>query len=138
MSGFNHLAVQAAIHAALVADEALGGMVSGVFDFVPPNTAYPYIVMGDARETDVSTMTETIRRVEMALHVYSRARGRGEASGIMARVHALLHDAALDMENAVCVDTRVTGGDIWQGRDGLTYHGQLRLVVTVQVNGGAA
>lgn len=132
MSGFNHYATLAAIHGVLSGDGALGDMIGGVFDFVPARTAYPYVVLGDVRSTDASTVAATIRRVELSLHVYSRARGRKEAGDIMARIHALLHDTTPAVEGGACVDMRVANSELRLERDGLTYHGRMRVTAIVQ------
>lgn len=132
MDGFDHYAVQAALHAALEADAPLMGTVTGVFDFVPPQTAFPYVTLGEMRVTDVSTVECTLRQVEPVLHVYSRSKGRREVSDIMEKLHARLHNGALPIAGYTLVSLRFAGSDIVQERDGNTYHGRMRFSAVVQ------
>lgn len=132
MAEFSHYAVQAALHAVLNSDAPLMEQVSGVFDFVPPRTAFPYVTIGDMRATDVSTMTEAMSRLDVTLHIYSRAKGRKEASDIMGRVHAVLHDSSPDVDGFSWVDMRYSGSEIRLERDGVTYHAVMRFAVLVQ------
>jgi len=89
---FSYYAVQKAVYDVLSADATLMATVSGVFDFVPQNTDYPYVTIGNSRLTDYSTVTTTSFRQTLNIQVYSRSRGRKEVSDIMAQVHGLLHD----------------------------------------------
>lgn len=132
MGEFSHYAMQVAVHDLLVADLPLMNAVSGVYDYVPPQTAYPYITIGDMRATDVSTISIALTRMELALHVYSRGRGRKEISDIMAQLYALLHDAKLLMEEYITVTMRYVSSEIAQERDGLTYHGRMRFSAVLE------
>lgn len=134
MNEFSHFAVQDAVHATLTENAALMGDVTGVYDFVPTNTEYPYVVLGDARVTDISTVELSLSRTELEVHIYSRSRGRKETSDIMAQVHGVLHDSDPSMVGYSMVSLRCSGSDVSRERDGLTYHGRLRFVAVVQKN----
>jgi hypothetical protein len=132
MGMFCHAAMQAALHEALLADDALVGMVEGVYDHVPAKTAYPYVTIGDMRATDVSAVETQLVQMQCALHLYSRERGRKEISTIMQRLHDLLHDTQLSMASYSMIRMHYAGSQIAQERDGLTYHGQMRFEVMLQ------
>lgn len=100
-------AVQKAVHAVLREDAALTAMVQGIYDHVPRKTAYPYVVLGEARMQDVSSMTGFVGRVTMTVYVYSRMKGKQEAQEILARMRSLLHDTAPELEEGfTCIDMR--------------------------------
>lgn len=132
MGEFSHYALQVAVYNVLAANTVLMNSVSGVFDHVPPKTAYPYMTIGDTRATDISTMDIALTQMELVLHVYSRERGRKEISDIMRQLHDLLHDSNPVMEDHVAVSLRYTGSDITQEGDGLTYHGRMRFGAVLQ------
>ncbi|MGW2547493.1 DUF3168 domain-containing protein, partial [Kitasatospora sp. NPDC001574] len=67
--------LQAALYTALTADEQLTAMVTGVFDYVPEDTAYPYVVLGEAIETPHNTHDRYGRQTAITLHVWSQYRG---------------------------------------------------------------
>lgn len=131
MGTFNHYAVLAAVHTVLQADTELMQRVSGVFDFVPAKTAYPYLRIGEVRVTDVSTQTGAMQRVEWVMHCHSRDKGGKEVQDILQRVHALLHDAPPEMVGTLCIDMRAEGSDIRLERDA-SYHGRMRLVAIIE------
>lgn len=132
MSGLSHYAVQAAIHAVLESDAELAGCVEGVFDYVPAKTAYPYLRMGRMQVTDISIQTKAIQRIELDIHCYSRMAGSKEVQDIMGKIYALLHDSTPEMEDCHCIDVRMASSDVQQERDGKTYHGRMRFIITVQ------
>ena len=56
----------------------IAGEPPRVFDAVPRGTAFPYIVIGDDKETDWSTATEQGSEHLLAVHVWSRSPGLKE------------------------------------------------------------
>lgn len=136
MAGFNLYALQAAIHTALTSDTALMGMVSGIYDHVPAKTEHPYVTVGNMRVSDMSAGA-VLLRAELALHTYSRARGRKEASDIMGELHRLLQAMTVPAMGYSIVSTRHVSSEIVLERDGLTYQGRMRFEVVLQQEAGA-
>lgn len=132
MADFNLYAMQTAIHAALTADVALTGMVSGVYDHVPAKTVYPYVTIGNMQVSDMSAQGAPLLRMELALYVYSRARGRKEASVIMGELHRLLKEMAVPVEGYALISMRHVTSETVLERDGLTYQGRMRLEAVLQ------
>jgi len=122
------LALQKAIHGALVADAGVGDVVGDrIFDAVPRAAAFPYVTLGDARIADWSTGTEPGAEHRLTLHAWSRGRGKAECWGVVAAVQAALHDAALVLDGHTLVNLRVEACDLGMDRDGITWHGVVRL-----------
>ena len=137
MAHYSHYAVQEMLRGLLAADDTLAAKVSGVFDHVPEKTEYPYVTIGDTRGEDESTVGIAITRITVNVQVYSRAKGRKEADGILADVHRLLHDAALSdaVGGFVLAGIRYAGSEITLLRDGMTYQGRMRFTARLQTVG---
>lgn len=134
MSELCQYALQEALYTVLTGDADLMQQVTDVFDYVPPETAYPYVTLGEMRATDVSSVTNKLTRLEVVLHVYSRNRGRKETGEIMARISVLLDEQEPLMNGFTAISLRYSGSDISQERDGLTYHGRMKFDALVQQN----
>ena len=82
------LGLQKTIFDALDGDSTLQSLVTDVFDFVPENTAFPYVKIGE--ETSVDNGTKTLQGNEhtLVIHTFSRYRGSKETKEIMSRIYA--------------------------------------------------
>ncbi len=117
---------------------ALNGNVSGidsanvsVYDDVPENTVYPYVVIGE--ETAANNGTKDLDGIEhtLTLHVWSQYRGRREIKEIMQSVYQLLHDAAITVSGASLVNIRQEFNNTLMENDGITRHGVMRFRAVV-------
>ena len=120
------LALQKTVFDALDGDSTLQSLVTDVFDFVPENTAFPYVKIGE--ETAVDNGTKTLQGNEhtLVIHTFSRYRGSKETKEIMSRIYALLHESSLTISGASLVNLRFEFSDIIKENDGLTTHGLQR------------
>ena len=125
------LGLQKTVFDALDGDGTLQSLVTDVFDFVPENTAFPYVKIGE--ETAVDNGTKTLQGNEhtLVIHTFSRYRGSKEAKEIMSRIYALLHESSLTVSGASLVNLRFEFSDIIKENDGLTTHGVQRFRVFV-------
>ena len=105
------LGLQKTIFDALDGDSTLQSLVTDVFDFVPENTAFPYVKVGE--ETAVDNGTKTLQGNEhtLVIHTFSRYRGSKETKEIMSRIYALLHESSLTGSGASLVNLRF---EIWR------------------------
>ncbi|MFD3573847.1 DUF3168 domain-containing protein [Streptomyces sp. NPDC058644] len=83
--------LQSAIYARLTASAPLMALVSGVYDEVPENAAFPYVSFGSITETLDDAHDRQGLEAMVVIHVWSKAPGMGEAYDVFAAV-----DAALD------------------------------------------
>ena len=120
------LALQKTVFDTLDGDSTLQSLVTDVFDFVPENTAFPYVKIGE--ETAVDNGTKTLQGNEhtLVIHTFSRYRGSKETKEIMSRIYALLHESSLTITGASLVNLRFEFSDIIKENDGLTTHGLQR------------
>ena len=117
---------------------ALDGNVTGidsasvsVYDDVPENTAYPYVILGE--ETSANSGTKSLDAIEhtLTLHVWSQYRGRREIKEIMQSVYSLLHNTAITVTGASLVNIRQEFNNTLMENDGITRHGIMRFRAVV-------
>tara|TARA_Y100000996_G_scaffold98920_1_gene71200 strand:- start:202 stop:603 length:402 start_codon:yes stop_codon:yes gene_type:complete len=120
------IALQQTVFNTLDGDSTLQSLVSDVFNFVPQNTAYPYVQIGDDSLSDNSTKDLDGNIHSIVIHTWSRYRGDKEAKEIMARVYDLLHNSSLSVSGASLVNARFDTSDILTDPDGITKHGVQR------------
>ncbi|MYS74169.1 DUF3168 domain-containing protein [Streptomyces sp. SID5926] len=100
------LPVQTAVYGRLKGDATLAGMISGIYDYVPEDVAYPFVVIGEALETPDNRHGGFGRETVVTLHVWSRYQGYSQALRIGARVTALLDHQPLTIEGLDHIATR--------------------------------
>ena len=122
-------ALQQAVFAALAADDNIKDIVDDpprLYDHVPRGAAFPYIVIGESRESDASTATDTATAHTLTIHVWSRAPGTKESRIAAAAVLDSLNNASLTVTGHTLVDLRWLDTDIRRDTDGETIHAALR------------
>lgn len=124
--------LQQALFTALDEDATLSGLISGVFDFVPQDTAFPYVVLERFDGEDWSTSTTEGCKIRCVVTSFSREGGKEETLSIMERIKELLHDADLSLTGYDLVNLRGLSGDVALESDGITYRGMQRFIATVQ------
>lgn len=108
----------------LADDPRFSGSVPAVYDHVPQEAVFPYVVIGDDMSVDFDTDDTTGSDTEVTVHVWSQFRGRGEVKKIQREIHNALHRHDLSVDGSV---TTVTA-ESEEARslvddDGLTRHG---------------
>jgi hypothetical protein len=120
-------ALQQAIFAALSASSDLQVLIGNrLFDFVPPDSPFPYVVFGDGSESDWSTATEDGTEHAVQIDVWSREPGHKEAKEIADVIRATLNNAALTVTGATLIDIRHLTTDFSRESDGQTFQARLR------------
>lgn len=132
MSGFSHFPLQKAIYELLTGETALMSLVTGVFDKVPENTSFPYIMLGDITSSDWSSKTTLGMECVALLTIFSRKGGRQQATEIMECIQTLLHDADIVVNDHELVMMRFISSNILLEADGETYRGSMRYKALLQ------
>lgn len=104
------LPVQQALYARLTGDAALMATISGVYDFVPEDAAYPFVAIGEVVETPDNRHGGFGRQTAVTLHVWSQYRGYRQALTIGARITALLDHQPLTIPGLDWIATRYEFG----------------------------
>lgn len=118
-------ALQTAIFAALSMDANVKSVLGDpprIYDEVPRNAAMPYLVIGDGKESDWSTSTDTGTEHALVLHVWSRARGRKESKIVAATVRDVLDDASLALTGHTLIGIKHQSTEFLRQTDGQAYH----------------
>ena len=120
-------ALQSSIYSALNNDSNLTGTLGAtIFDDVPENSAYPYIVLGEDTANEYDTKDVKGSTSSLTIHVWSEYKGSKETKQIMDRVHDLLHDSNLSVSGYNLINLRFEFSDIMRDPDGITRHGVMR------------
>ena len=102
-----------------------------LFDRVPERARVPYLTFGALRSVPLDA--EGAERHELTLDLWSRGRGRTQATNALAAVRAALDGADLAIQDHRCVDCRVTASE--SGAEGLELHrAALRLRIVTEPN----
>lgn len=118
--------LQKTIYNTLSGDVALTALVSGVFDDVPEDTAYPFVRIGEETITDNSTKDLQGQVMTITIHAFSEYRGKREVKQIMDAIYDAMHDNDMIVSGANLVNFRFEFMDIVTESDGITRHGVMR------------
>jgi hypothetical protein len=123
------LALQQAIYTTLTAAPALTTALGGprIHDEVPQPTAFPYVSFGPSTVEDDDTSSERADRHLLALHIWSRGRGRKEIHTLVDLVRTALHDRALTLSGHRLINLRHEKTDTRRLPDGETVQSTLHL-----------
>jgi len=122
--------VFSALDGASITDYA-GNSITGVFDDVPENTAYPYIRVGEETAIDSSAKDKDIFEHTLTIHIWSQYRGNRDIKEIMKQVHDVLHNSSLSVTGASMVNMRQEFQTTLLEGDGITRHGVMRFRAVV-------
>ncbi len=129
--------LQKAAYEALSADSGLAALLGGnrIYDSIPQNAAFPYIVLDQMRVNDWSTGTERGSEHILMLHVWSRHGGKREVYGIADAIRHLLDDAELALSDNRLINLTHQYSDLKRDPDGETYHAVIRLRAVTEPTG---
>jgi len=122
-------ALQQTVFAVLTASDAVKSLTGDpprVFDAVPRDAVFPYIVIGDDSETDAGTATDAGSEHALSIHVWSRAGGRREIKLAAEAVRQCLDATAPALSGHTLVDLRYLSAEFARETDGETFHAIVR------------
>lgn len=120
--------LQKAVFETLAADATLASLLGGasIYDHVPQDAAFPFVVLDQTRIADWSTGTEPGAEHQLTLHVWSCYRGKAESYAIADTIREALDEAALPLAENRLVNLRHQFSDLRRDADGETWHAVLR------------
>ena len=119
---------QKAVYGAIAADPAVQGLIGAparIFDDAPPDAAFPFLTIGEARSVDWPGAAGG-QEHNLRLYAWSRYAGRREVKAMIGAVYDVLHDASLTMQSFRLVNLRFVFADVFRKQDGDTYQGVMR------------
>jgi hypothetical protein len=122
------LELQKDIYGALTGDATLMAKITGVYDFVPDNTAYPFIQIGEVDFSDWGTQTFDGFEGVITINLWHRpgSRGRAPLHDIMHDIHRILHKNTFSIPGFTVALMRYDFSNIIVDPDAVTYHGVTR------------
>lgn len=126
MSGSPYAAIQQAIYDILTNDSTFITKVTGVFDFVPDNQAYPFITVGESTSIPYETYDRYGEEVSTILHVWSRYQGMKEINEIMDDCKRLLARKSFTVIGWQNISCYHDFSEVIREPDGETRHGVIR------------
>ncbi len=109
--------------------------VTGVYDEVPQDQAFPYVVFGEFTSTPHKTFGLGGENIEAVIWVCSRYKGFKEALEISTIMKELLDGAVLTIAGYKNVDTKFKIGQTQRDQDGITRYAITTFNILVQEQG---
>lgn len=130
---FHSFDLQTILYSTLNGDSTLDGIVGNnkIFDNVPQDTSYPYVVIGNINVINRGTKNLDGNEYNIDIDVWSEYRGKKEISNAMERIYELLHDTTYSVSGADMVVSQVRNTITLVENNGITRHGVLSLNVIV-------
>lgn len=108
----------------------LNGVISvPVYDFVPQDTEYPYVTIGEDTALAWDTNTETGLEATLTIHTWTRDRGRKATKEIQKEIYDILHRATFGVSGGDMVGIDFEFSETLLDPDGHTHHGIQRFRV---------
>lgn len=112
---------QEAVYTRLSANQELMEKIAGVFDSIPSEKPFPYIILGRAYSTPVKTKTTDGEQIELTLDIWSGSKGKKETIQLIKLVEtALTEDLIIDSTHTL--DQSVKSREVLEEVNDL-YHG---------------
>lgn len=123
--------LQAGLLAHLAADagvQAVFGNPARLYDRAPRGAAFPFLSLGRGESEPADGDGVTLVDHRLSLHVWARKDDFEALKSAIGAVRTGLHNAALTLGGGWrCVSCRVVYADTFQGADGHTVHGLVRV-----------
>lgn len=116
--------VYTALHASVPLETLLGG--KRIYDAVPQDAVFPYVVIDQMQIRDWSTGTEKGFEHMVLLHVWSHYEGKREICEIGDALRNVLDDTELSLDDHRLVNLSHQYSDLKRDIDGKTYHAIVR------------
>ena len=131
--GWHSFDLQTAVYSLLSGDSTLDGLVGNnrIYDSVPQNSAYPYVVIGLETSSNIGTKTLDGNIYSLDIDVWSQYRGQKQIKQVMERLYELLNDATISVSGASSIMSYVRNTSTFVEVDGITRHGLVTVEFTI-------
>lgn len=103
-----------------------------VYDVVPPQPEFPYIVLGQDGFQSWNSKTSHGCTCYLVLHVFSKGKGRKELKEIVSTVEQSLNKKSIGLEDVYLVQLSADSIQTYIESDQMTCHGIVRVKVLAQ------
>ncbi len=118
--------LQKAVYGVLSADSTLTAMVTGIYEYVPQGTGFPYLVVNEITAADWSTKTSNGASCSLTLKAYSRDMQDTALLGIISRATDTLRGATIIMTGHTITNLTFQNIEIKRMADGVTYEAAVK------------
>lgn len=123
----NQWNIQVAVRTRLLATSSLFLIVSDrVYDDVPQDTVFPYVVIGDDTSIPWDQDCKTGADTTLTIHAWSRYSGRKEVKDMLQAIYNGLHNFELNVTGGHNVLCQAEYEETFLDPDGATRHGVIR------------
>lgn len=126
----NDWLIQVAIKSRLNAYAGTSGYT--IYDHVPQDASFPYVVIGEGTATQWDTDDSTGSDATVTIHTWSRYRGRKEVKEMQRQIYNALHRYDLPVTGLNTVTVEWEHSETLLDPDGLTRHGILRFRIITE------
>jgi len=130
----NYYDLQKTIYEKLFANIELMAQISGVYDNVPQETAYPFISFGKNNSKKYDVLGKNGLEQKLDIEVWSREGGKKQSAYIMESIYSLLHNGNITIAGHTVISMEIISSSINLESDGRTYRGIINLRVILSVN----
>lgn len=102
-----------------------------VYDDVPEDAEFPYIVIGETSAVPFSTKDSDGFEVSIVIHCWSRFDGREQVKQMMDQVYGVLHNTDLNVDGFDTTYCYFEFSQVFLESDGRTRHGIQRFNLTI-------
>ena len=103
-----------------------------VFDHVPPDASFPYIVIGPMSAKPLDTQQIAACDITAEINVYTRHHGWRDAKNILSAIYAAVHNASFSVANHILILCQHLDTDMTLDVDGETRRGIIRFRLIVE------
>jgi len=116
-----------ALHKAII-DRLEYATAYKIFDDLPENEDFPYIVVGEISARNWSSKFENGQEITVTLHIWSQYRGRKETDIIANEIEQALTSSDLELGNSFLGSfQKFESYDLIIDMDGITRHGIIKM-----------
>ncbi|MBT2661946.1 DUF3168 domain-containing protein [Bacillus sp. ISL-45] len=123
--------LQEAIFQRLDSDVSLKEMITGVFDAVPKDQVYPYVVIGEPTLLPFDTKTVPGEEISLVIHAWSDYAGKKETYNILNSCQKAL-SYKLELPGFQVLKVERLGIQVFDDIDPRIRHGVLRIKYTLR------
>lgn len=133
MAGQTLNIAQKALYQRLTGNPSFMNLVGSVYDIVPENSAYPYLVFRTVSAENIESLAGNKERSRFILQFYTRDGGRKSLQVMMDAAHILLHRAAPALEAGYeLYSMECNNAETQLLPDGVTWQGKLEVKAVVK------
>jgi len=109
--------------------------INGVFHYIPQETDFPYVYIGEGNCEDISNFKNQIFSINININVFDKNKSNIKTMTLCDEIRILLIDIDnLSIDNHSVLDSKLTKCEVSLENDGETWKGEMVFKITVKKN----